>query len=97
MTSKKGITHIQAQVIRKRKGLSDSNLLKMRLKKGVSQGDLAIKSGVSKNTIQCYEQRQRNIDTAKLETICDLCLALDCRLEDILEDKKVIKKIRLVK
>ena len=97
MTSERGITPKQAQKIRAEKGLKETNLQKVRVKKGLSQQGLANESGVTKRMIECYEQRYRNIDNAKLEALCSMSVALDCKIEDILESKELIEKYKKVK
>ena len=94
---KKGISVHTAQKIRQAKGIDDTKLQKVRLKKGFSQKQLSVVSGVSVRSIQCYEQETRPIDSARLDTLCNLCLALDCRIEDILESKDMIAKFKLTK
>jgi len=69
------------------------NLQEMRLKAGLSQGKLSKASGVSVRTIQQYERGARNIDGASLETLCDLSLAIGCKLTDILESESLKEKI----
>ena len=41
-------------------------------------------------TITKLEQWQRNINKAELSTLLKLCLALDCRLSDILDDPETL-------
>lgn len=95
--TKKGISIEQAKKIREEKGIEDTKLQQARLKKGYSQNQLSVVSGIARRTIQCYEQRERAIDSAHLETLCALCLALDCKIEDILESKDLIEKFKMVK
>lgn len=95
--TKKGISVEQAQEIRNRKGIEETKLQKMRIRKNYSQKQLAVASGVTMRSVQCYEQRTRDIDGARLETLCDLCIALDCKLEDILESELAIDKLRMTK
>ena len=97
MIKKGGITPQQAQKIREAKGLKDSNLTKFRLKKGYSQGDLAEASGLTKRAIQAYEQGTRSIEGARLDSLCNLCQALECKIEDILENKETIELYKTVK
>lgn len=69
-----------------------------RTEKGLSQSQLAEKSGVNVRAIQFYEQGIRNIDGAKLETLVALAFALDCRISDILESdylKELCNKVNL--
>lgn len=63
------------------------NLKKMRLAAGLSQGQLAEKSGVSVRTIQKYEQGEIDIDFAKLATLAALSNACGCRVRQILSDQ----------
>ena len=43
------------------------------------------KSGVSLRSIQMYEQRNKNINKASVETIYRLAKALGCEIEDLIE------------
>lgn len=98
MTEKRGITVEQAKRIRAEKGLKDeTKLQKIRVSKGLSQAQLAKLSGVATRTIQHYERGVRDIDGAKLNTLCGLCLALGCKIEDILENAETIEKLRATK
>lgn len=97
MTKDRGITPEIAKEIREKKGLTESNLQKIRVERGLSQQKLAEVSGVTKRTIETYEQGYRNIDGAKLETLCDLSLALECDISDILESKELIEKYNKLK
>ena len=95
--TERGITPKQAQKIRAEKGIAETNLQKVRVAKGLSQQKLADKSGVTKRMIECYEQRYRNIDGAKFEALCDLSLALECDISDILESKELVEKYNKLK
>lgn len=94
---KRGMKPQQAAKIRAEKGITETRLQKLRVKKGLSQMELAVKANMPKRRIQHYEHEAENIDRAKLETLCDLCIALDCKLEDILESKELIEKLRMAK
>lgn len=85
--AKRGMTPEQAKILRKKRGIEDTPLQRIRVSRGLSQNDLALRSGISKPTIQGYEQRQRAIDKAQYKTLCALALALDCQVEDFLEDE----------
>ena len=52
---------------------------------GLSQMELAEKTGVPVRTIQQYEQRQKNINKASVEYIMRLSKALYCKPENLLE------------
>ncbi len=60
-------------------------LTRLRNAVGLSQSELAERSGVSIRIIQAYEQRMRDINKAQLATIANLAQALDCDAIDLLE------------
>lgn len=94
---KRGISVEKAKEIRAAKGIEETKLQKARMKKGYSQKTLSVITGVSQRSIQCYEQRTREIDGIRLEALCSLCIALDCKIEDIIESEELIAKFKLVK
>ena len=57
----------------------------------LTQREIAELSGVSFRMIKDYEQGQRDINGAKLLTLLKLCLALRCRLEDIVDDTETLE------
>ena len=60
--------------------------LKMRRQNcGLSQSQLAAESGVALRQIQLFEQRQRDINSAAAITLLQLCRALHCKMEDLIE------------
>lgn len=65
-----------------------------RKKKGYSQSELSSASGVSLRMIQKYEIGERNIDNAKIETLCDLAIALDVKVYDIVESPSLREKLK---
>lgn len=93
----RGITAEIAREIREANGLHETRLQKMRYKRNMTQGELAQKSGVTIRAIQNYEQQNRPIEGARLDTLCNLSEALGCKIEDILEDKDMISKYKRVK
>lgn len=74
-----------------------SKLAAMRKQKGYSQNDLAVASGVPVKTIQWFELYPEKIDGTKLNTLCSLSLALNCKIEDIIEGKELIEKFKRVR
>lgn len=94
---KRGITPHIAREIRAEKGLVETKLMKLRMKKGLSQTQLAKKAGVSLRTVQSYEQQEQPIENAKLRTLLALCVVLDCKVEDILEQPEIIKLYKKIK
>ena len=63
----------------------NTNLKNLRLRTGVSQSELAEIAGIPLRTIQQYEQRQKNINAAKAETVIKLAKALNCSVEALME------------
>ena len=69
-------------------------LKEIRESRGMSQQDLANKSGINKRIIQAYEQGYRKINGAKLTTLVTLCLALECHLSEIVDDSQLVKDLK---
>ena len=63
----------------------DTNLKRFRLNAGLSQSELAEISDISVRTIQQYEQKQKNINAAKAETVVKLAKALNISVEKLME------------
>lgn len=63
----------------------DTNLKRMRKAAGLSQRELAEWSGVPLRTLQQYEQRQKNINRARVDYLVVLAQKLGCRVEALLE------------
>ena len=66
----------------------------MREMRELTQREVAELSGVSFRMVKDYEQGQRDINGAKLLTLLKLCLALRCRLEDIVDDVETLELLR---
>ena len=64
---------------------SETNLKRIRTIYGITQNELAERSGVSLRSIQMYEQRNKNINKASIETIYRIANVLGCSMEDIIE------------
>ena len=60
-------------------------LARLRTSAGLSQHELADRSGVNIRIIQSYEQRLRDINKAQLSTVAALAKALDCSTDDLME------------
>lgn len=63
----------------------DTNLKRLRVVYGCTQAELAQKSDVSLRSIQMYEQRNKDINKASVETIYRIAKALGCAMEDLIE------------
>jgi transcriptional regulator with XRE-family HTH domain len=64
----------------------DNKLKSTRLAHGLSQSQLAAAAGINRQMLQHYEQDVRDLSGAKLATLLKICIALHCKLEDILPD-----------
>lgn len=60
-------------------------LTRMRNNVGISQIELANRSGVNVRVIQSYEQKLRDINKAQLSTVANLAKAMDCSPLDLME------------
>ena len=69
-------------------------LKEIRESRGMSQQDLADKSGINKRIIQAYEQGYRKINGAKLTTLVTICSALECHLSEIVDDAQLVKDLK---
>lgn len=61
---------------------------------GFTQSQLAEKTGINIRTIQHYEQGSKIFDHARIDTILKCCVALNCKLEDILDNDECIELIK---
>ena len=68
-------------------------LKEIRESRGMSQQDLAEKSGISKRMVQAYEQGYRDINGAKLSTLLTFANVLNCPINQIVTDESLIARI----
>lgn len=59
-------------------------LKELRIKKGLTQAELAEQTGLSIRLIQKYEQNAQDLNRVYAITIYKLAMALDCKFEDLL-------------
>ena len=71
------------EIMRKRR--QTTRLAYYRSMLGISQSELASRSGVPLRQIQLFEQRQRSINKTRTDTLLGLGRALHCNMEDLLE------------
>lgn len=69
-------------------------LKELRKSRGLSQSQLAEKTGINVRTIQHYEQGSKNFDHARLDTLVKVCIVLNCRLEDVVENEEYIDLLK---
>ena len=62
-----------------------TNLKRIRSAYGCTQAKLAKSSGVSLRSIQMYEQRNKDINKASVDTIYRIAKVLGCTIEDLIE------------
>ena len=63
----------------------ESRLKTVRKRCGMTQEELAAKSGVSLNTIRAYERRSKDINRAGYETVARLAKAMYCDIKEIVD------------
>lgn len=67
-----------------------SKLKEMRQKAGLTQLQLAETTDLNLRTIQHYEQGSKEFDHARIDTILKVCLALGCKIEDVIQNDEYI-------
>lgn len=72
-------------------------LQEVRIKKGLSQSQLAKSCNIPIQTIQKYERGFMNINNAKLETLLKLCIVLECELKEIVTDNDLLNLLNTYK
>lgn len=63
----------------------ETNLKRIRTAYGCTQAELAQHANVSLRSIQMYEQRNKDINRASIETVYRLAKTLGCAMEDLME------------
>lgn len=66
----------------------------IRKKKGMTRKELSEKSGINIRTIEGYEQGNRDIEMAYIDTLLSLSISLECKISDLLENKNTIEKCK---
>ena len=69
-------------------------LQEIRKQKGLSQKKLGELSNVNYRTIQFYEQGLKDINGARLKTLLDLSIVLDCKVSQLLTDEELKEKCK---
>lgn len=68
-----------------------NKLQERRTSTGFTRQQLSELSGVNVRMIERYEQGERDLNGAKLKTLLKLCKALECNLENIIDDEETIE------
>ena len=63
----------------------ETNLKRIRTAYGCTQTELAQRSNVNLRSIQMYEQRNKDINKASVDTVYRLAKVLGCTIEDLIE------------
>ena len=63
----------------------ETNLKRIRTTYGCTQAEMAQRSNVSLRSIQMYEQRNKDINKASVDTVYRLAKVLGCTMEDLIE------------
>lgn len=66
-----------------------SRIQDLRIKKGLSQSQLAKAADMNYRVLQDYEIRHKKIEGAKLKTLINLANALNCQIYELLEDEEL--------
>lgn len=69
-------------------------LKQLRIEAGLSQSQLAEKAGLNVRVLQHYEQGSKNFDHARIDILLKYCLALDCKLSDLIEDPEYLDLLK---
>ena len=73
---------------------ANTKLKALRVASGLTQLTVAVRAGLNPRTYQFYEQGNKPIEGAKLETLIKICLVLNCKLDQIIEDPELVEVIR---
>ena len=74
-----------------------TKIKKQRINRNLTQSELSKLSGIPIRTLQNYEQGVLSFDSARIDKIVEVALVLDCNIEDLIEDKNIIEKIKKAK
>ena len=73
---------------------ANTKLKALRVASGLTQLTVAVRAGINPRVYQFYEQGAKPIEGAKLETLLKICLALNCKLDQIIEDQNLVEIIK---
>lgn len=66
-----------------------------RMEVGLTQSQLAEKAEINVRVLQHYEQGSKCFDNARIDKILKVCLALNCKIEDVIENEEYIELLKL--
>ncbi len=70
------------------RNFAPTKLKALRIAAGLTQKELAERSGIKEGTLKHYEQGSKCFDLARLDVIIKVCCALGCKFEDIIENEE---------
>ena len=71
-----------------------AKLQDVRIDRQMTQKQLAEQANISFRMLQSYEQGAKQIDNARFETLLKICLALGCKLEEVLEREDLLQLVK---
>ena len=74
-----------------------TKLKALRLAAGLTQREVVEKTGINAGTYTQYEQGVKNFDNARINVILSVCVALGCKLDDILESNEYLEVLEAYK
>lgn len=77
-----------------KKAATNTKLKSLRIMSGLSQSELSEKADIKKRTLQAYEQGYKPFDNTGIDTILKVALALNCKIEDLIENDEYIELIK---
>lgn len=69
-------------------------LKEKRMAAGLSQSQLAEKAGLNVRVLQHYEQGTKNFDHARIDILLKYCIALNCKLSDLIESPEYLELLK---
>lgn len=79
-----------AKKTRPPRNAASTKLKAMRIERGMAQAQLAEAANINVRVLQHYEQGSRSFDGARLDVILKVCLALNCKVSDVLDNESNI-------
>lgn len=70
---------------------ASTKLKALRVARGITQREMVERTGINPGTYSQYEQGVKNFDNARINVILRVCVVLNCRIDDVMEDPEYIK------
>lgn len=70
---------------------ASTKLKALRVARGITQREMVERTGINAGTYSQYEQGVKNFDNARINVILRVCVVLNCRINDIMENPEYIK------